>query len=410
MDRKIETVIVGGGQAGLSVSYFLGKAGREHVVLEQASRPAHSWRDERWDSFTLVTPNWSFLVPGAEYDGPEPDGFMGKDEINRRFDRYVEENSLPVEYGVQVTSVDAEEDGYRVKTENGAWHSRNVVIATGTLQAPRIPAFSVDLPVNITQLHSAQYRNPQSLPPGNILVVGSSQSGSQVADELSHAGRKVYLSVCSTGRVPRRYRGRDIVRWLMLVGFFNRTAAQLPNPGARFSGNPQVTGKDGGRSLNLHRFYREGVQLVGRVMGVKDGRLVLAPDLKENLARSDQFELNITRAVDEYIAREGIDAPEETLPFLRDAYEAPEILTLDLKEAGISTIIWATGYRYDYSLVHQPVFDETGFPDTLDGVTHSPGLYFVGMPWLPNQKTGLLLGVGGIARYVAEKICDAGKM
>ena len=210
-ERNIETVIVGGGQAGLSVSYYLGQQGHEHVILEQADRPAHTWRDERWDSFTLVTPNWTFLIPGGEYQGPDPDGFINKAEIVRRFDDYVEKYALPVECNVCVTSVDAEQSGYRVQTNTGVWHARNVVIATGIFQSPKIPAFGKSLPAGISQIHSGQYRNPQGLAPGAVLVVGSAQSGCQITEELYQAGRKVYQCVGSAARVPRRYRGKDIV-------------------------------------------------------------------------------------------------------------------------------------------------------------------------------------------------------
>jgi putative flavoprotein involved in K+ transport len=404
MERNIETVIVGGGQAGLSVSYYLGQAHREHVILEQADRPAHAWQDGRWDSFTLVTPNWTFRIPGGEYQGPNPDGFINKAEIVRRFDEYVGKYALPVEYNVRVSSVDAEQGGYLVQTNAGEWHARNVVIATGIFQSPKIPAFSKSLSPGVSQIHSGQYRNPQGLAPGAVLVVGSAQSGCQITEELYQAGRQVYQCVSSAPRAPRRYRGKDIVYWLDLSGFFSRTVANLPNPRARFAGNPQVSGKNGGHSLNLHQFYRDGVQLLGRIQGFQDGKLLLAPDLKENLNKNDQAELKIIQMVDEYIARNGIIAPEESLPILLDGYKAPEILSLDLKETGITSIIWAMGYQYDYSQVHLPVFDDTGYPIAQNGITSLPGLYFVGLPWLPIQRNGFLLGVGEVARTVAEKI------
>jgi putative flavoprotein involved in K+ transport len=404
MERNIETVIVGGGQAGLSVSYYLSQEHREHVILEQADRPAHTWRDERWDSFTLVTPNWTFRVPGEEYQGPDPDGYLKKDEIVRRFDEYVDKYSLPVEYNVRVTSVDAEPGGYRVQTSTGGWHARNVVMATGIFQTPKVQAFSKAIPAGISQIHSGQYRNPQKLAPGAVLVVGSAQSGCQMTEELYQAGRKVYQCVGSAARVPRRYRGKDIVYWLDITGFFRRTVANLPNPQARFAGNPQASGKNGGHSLNLHQFYRDGVQLLGKIMDFQDGKLILAPDLKENLNKSDQAEVKIIQIVNEYIAKNGIDAPEETLLTLRDGYGAPEILALNLKEAGITSIIWAMGYHYDYSLVHLPVFDESGYPITQAGNTSFPGLFFAGLPWQPMQRNGLLIGVGESAQAIMEKI------
>jgi putative flavoprotein involved in K+ transport len=403
-ERNIETVIVGGGQAGLAVSYYLGQQGHEHVILEQADRPAHTWRDDRWDSFTFVTPNWTIRLPGQEYQGPNPDGYLDKEEIVRIFDRYAEKYSLPLEFNVRVTSVDAQDSGYRVQTSNGEWHARNVVIATGVFQTRRIPEFSKELPAGVFQTDSGQYRNPQKLPPGAVLVVGSGQSGCQICEELYQAGRQVYQCVGSAGRAPRRYRGKDIVYWLDMSGFFSRTVANLPNSRARFAGNPQVSGKNGGHSLNLHQFYRDGVHLLGRITGFQDGSLLLAPDLKENLDKNDQAELRIIHTIDEYITRNGISAPEESLPAYRDGYDAPEILSLNLKETGITTIIWAMGHRYDYSLVHLPVFDEYGYPVTQAGMTDFPGLYFAGLPWQPMMRNGLLLGVGEAARAISEKI------
>jgi putative flavoprotein involved in K+ transport len=404
MERNIETLVVGGGQAGLSASYYLSQKHREHVILEQAERPAHAWSDDRWDSFTLVTPNWTFRVPGGEYQGPDPDGYLKKDEIVRRFDEYVDKYSLPIEYKIRVTSVDAQPGGYRVQSNSGEWHARNVIMATGIFQTPKIQAFSKAIPAGISQIHSGQYRNPQKLSPGAVLVVGSAQSGCQITEELYQAGRKVYQCVGSAARVPRRYRGKDIVYWLDLTGFFRRTVANLPNPRARFAGNPQASGKDGGHSLNLHQFYRDGVQLLGKIMDFQDGNLILAPDLKENLNKCDQAETRIIQTVNDYIATNGIDAPEESLPTLRDGYDAPEILSLNLKEAGITNIIWAMGYRYDYSLVHLPVFDESGYPITQAGNTSFPGLYFAGLPWQSMFRNGLLIGIGESAHAIVEKI------
>ena len=402
--ERIETLIVGGGQAGLSISYYLSQEGREHLVLEAAESPAHAWRDDRWDSFCLVTPNWTFMIPGAEYDGDDLHGFMPKDEIVARFERYVERYNLPVRYGVRVLSVQPAERGYTVESGEGAWHAQNVVIATGLYQKAKIPSFGANLSPRILQLPSGKYRNPQALPPGAVLVAGSGQSGCQIAEELYQAGRVVYLSLGSAGRAPRRYRGKDLVEWLLLTGFIERTVENLPSPRARFNSLPQVTGKNGGHTLNVHQFYRDGVTLLGRLDGGQDELIRLAPGLQDCLAKVDEFEANIVKMIDEYIAKKGLDAPPESLPHLRDAYAAPEILELDLKKAGISTIIWAMGHAFDYSLVRLPVTDEFGFPVTKGGVTRFPGLYFAGMPWLDIQKTGVLHGVGQHARSIAGYI------
>jgi putative flavoprotein involved in K+ transport len=279
-----------------------------------------------------------------------------------------------------------------------------VIIASGLYQKPKIPAYGANLPADIVQVASGQYRNPQALPEGAVLVVGSSQSGCQIAEELYQAGRKVYLCTGTAGRAPRRYRGKDIFEWLALAGYLDRTPEKLPSLRARFAGNPQVSGKDGGHTLNVHQFYRDGVTLLGHIQGAQDGRVYLAPDLKTNLAKMDEIEGNILKLVDEYIARNNLDAPVETIPVLRDGYDGEEITQLDLKSAGIRSVIWAMGYSFDFSLVKLPVTDEFGFPQTDGGVTRHRGLYFAGMPWLNTQRTGILLGISEHARSIAEHI------
>lgn len=405
MAEQIETVIVGGGQAGLATSHYLVQQGREHLVLEQAPHVGNAWRTDRWDSFTLVTPNWTMKLPGAEYKGQNSHGFMTRDEVVAALDAYAEQDHMPIRYGVRALSVEPRaEGGYRVRTDGPEFWARNVVMATGLFQRPRIPAGGAELPTGIVQMTAGQYRNPRALPPGAVLVVGSAQSGSQIAEELYQAGRQVYLCTGSTGRAPRRYRGRDVFDWLEPVGFLDLSPEKLPSPRARFAGNPHISGKNGGHTLNLHQFARDGVVLLGHLEGIQDGKAWLAPDLAANLARADQFEAELLKDIDEYITAQGLDAPEEPLPHLRDGYDAPIIRELDLRAAGIRSVIWATGYRFDYSLVKLPILDDFGFPLQDRGVTHHPGLYFVGLPWLPTAKTGLFLGVGNNAAHVAEHI------
>ena len=336
MDRTMETVVVGGGQAGLATSYHLKRRGLGHVVLEQAAQAGNAWRNGRWDSFTLVTPNWSFLLPGAEYDGGEPDGFMPRDEIVDRFERYVDRFELPVRYGAHVASVEKNGagDAYVVRTPDDAIETRNVVMATGLYQTPKLPPFSAGLPARVTQLHSGGYRDPQSLPPGAILVVGSAQSGCQIAEELYLSGRTVYLCVGGAGRIPRRYRGKDIVEWMRLLGAFDMTVGQLPSPKAKFAANAHLSGRAGGRTLNLHQFARDGVVLLGHLRGVDGDAIRLAQDLKESLAKADAFEAELVGQVDRFVKRKGLDAPAEDLPVLRDGYEAPERTELSLRSAG----------------------------------------------------------------------------
>ncbi|HEX8895488.1 MAG TPA: NAD(P)-binding domain-containing protein, partial [Terriglobales bacterium] len=276
MSTHIETVIVGSGQAGLAVSYYLSQQDRPHIVLEQASQAANAWRNHRWDSFTLNTPNWQSWLPGAEIPGDDPDGFLTRDEIVAYFEEYVAKFHLPVRYGVHVDSVTPNKSGrgYVVETSIGRFEAENVVVATGLYQQPKTPALSRDFPPEVKQIHSDEYRNPESLPAGSVLVVGSGQSGAQIAEELYESGRKVYLSVSRAGRVPRRYRGKDANWWHDRMGDYERTVDQLPSPQAKFASKPQISGKDGGHTLNLHQFARHGVTLLGRIQGVLDGTLV----------------------------------------------------------------------------------------------------------------------------------------
>lgn len=404
--ENIETVIIGAGQGGLAVSYFLQAQGREHLVLEKTERPGHVWMDDRWDSFAINTPNWTVRMPGAEYNGPDPDGFMPRQEISAYFGQYVEQFNLPLQYGTNVTSVEQLAGGksFEVSTERGAFQARNVVVATGLFQRPKIPAYAAQLPAGIAQLHSGQYRHPGALPPGAVLVAGSGQSGCQIAEELYQAGRLVYLCVGGAGRAPRRYRGKDIFKWQQLAGMFDRTVDKLPSPKAKFAGNPQVSGKNGGHNLNLHQFARDGVRLLGRMAGAQDGRVSLAPGLHDSLARVDKFEADLVKMLDEFILKSGIEAPEESLPQLQDGYAVEEVAELELKAAGIGSVIWASGYDFDFNLVKLPVTDGDGYPLQLRGVTQYPGLYFIGLPWLYKYKSGLLAGVAEDAQYVAERI------
>jgi putative flavoprotein involved in K+ transport len=403
MTEQIDTVIVGAGQGGLSTSYYLMQQGRDHIILEQAEQVAEAWRN-RWDSFTLITPNWTLRLPGAEYQGDNPDGFMAREKVVAYFEKYVEQFNMPIRYGVQVTSIEPKEVGYLVRTDKGDYESANVVVATGMYQQPRIPPTSTNMSSGIHQLHSSEYRNPGELPAGAVLVVGSAQSGCQIAEELYQSSRKVYLSVSSAGRLPRRYRGKDITRWFDEIGFVDRTVDQLPPTFSKFAGSAHGTGKDGGHTINLHQFARDGVVLLGHIQSVQEDRIVLVPDLKENLAKADKFESEIVKLINEYTMKIGLGVPIETLPELRDGYEAEEIINLDLKSEGITSVIWATGYKFDFSMVKFPIFDEDGYPVQKRGVTEYPGLYFIGLPFLHTIKSGLLSGVGEDAAYVASTI------
>jgi putative flavoprotein involved in K+ transport len=408
MVEKIESVIIGGGQAGLSLSYYFTHAGSEHIVLEKSPQVAEAWRNRRWDSFALITPNWAFRLPGAEYTDSEPEGFMPKPEIVRRFEQYEQKNHFPVRYSTEVTRVEPIEDHnrYRVVTDNKIYESKNVILATGMYQKVKIPLYAAQIPQDILQIPSDAYRNPQTLPSGAVLVVGSAQSGCQLAEELHEAGRKVYLSTGTAGRMPRRYRGKDGVEWLNKIGFFDRTVANLTSPRDRFFAPPHSTGKGGGHDINLHKFSHDGIILLGHTRGYEDGKLVFASDLRENLAKSDGFAANLVKMVDEYILKSAMNIPLEEVLTLADGYQAPEIHFLDLLAEGISVIIWACGYLLDYSLVQLPLLDSYGYPSADRGVTQYPGLYLLGIPWMNMFKSGLLMGIGESAQYLAEVLCE----
>ena len=406
MTTHVNTVIVGGGQAGLAVSYHLTRQGREHVVLEQAQGPGNAWRNHRWDSFTLNTPNWQSALPGAEYQGDAPDAFMSRDEIVAYFENYAWRFRLPVRYRTRVSKVERDPRGaFLVAIENGErLRARNVVIATGLYQRPKVPIFSADFPAAIRQVHSDAYRNPQELLPGAVLVVGSAQSGAQITEELYEAGKKVYLAVGRAGRVPRRYRGRDANWWSDRIGLYDRTVDVLPHPKAKFAAKALISGAKGGHTLNLHQFARDGIVLLGHLRRVDKGKITFAPDLHDNLAKADQHEADFTRAVDSYVAKTGMAVPEEKLPRLRDGFDQPILSEIDLGVAGITNVIWATSYGFDFSFVRLPILDGDGYPIQKRGVTDYPGLFFVGLPWLHNAKSGLIYGVGEDAAYIAEEI------
>jgi putative flavoprotein involved in K+ transport len=408
MSTKIDTIIIGGGHSGMAMSYKLLQAGREHLVLERFSQVGETWRRQRWDSFSLVIPNWTILLPGAEYDGPYPDAFMPRAEFIQHLETYASKYQMPIQFNTCVTSVEKHPSGigYWVRTDQGDFEAQNVIIATGFFQDPKIPELASSFPQDILQLHTSQYRNSQSLPEGAVLVVGSGQSGSQIAEELYLNGRTVYLCVGKSGRVPRRYRGKDAFEWLRLTGFMDRTSESLPNSRARFDAAPQLSGARGGHTLNLHQFARDGVHLLGHLQGIQDGKLSIAPDLMESLQRTDAFEAEVLKRIDAYITRSGIDAPVESLPVLRDGYDTPIQMELDLRAANIRTVIWATGYRIDFRWVKPAPMDSDGFPVQRQGTSPCPGLYFFGLPWQDNFGSGFLYNLGKAADHILNDMME----
>jgi putative flavoprotein involved in K+ transport len=408
MAERIDVVIIGGGQAGLALSYYLTQQGRTRVVLERG-RVAETWRSQRWDSFTLVTPNWMTQLPGSPYQGADPDGFLPHDEIVITLERYAQSFCAPLHCGVQATAVRLQPagKGYLVETSEGSFGAVNVVLATGGFPLPKLPQASTAIPVNIMQLHSSQYRRPSLLPAGAVLVVGSGQSGSQIAEELHQSGRQVYLCVSRCGRSPRRYRGKDVMWWVNQMGGYDRTIDSLPSPEARFACHPDLSGKEGGHEIDLRQLANEGVVLLGRLKSIQGSRVVMAPDLEANLNRADAQAEQLMRAIDTYVLRTGMEVPvESTSEDSTSKWVSPAepILEIDLYAAGISTVIWATGFQLDFRWVHVPVFDDVGAPLHQRGVTSSPGLYFLGLPWLYKEKSALLFGIGEDAAFLAAAI------
>lgn len=407
LPSAIDTVVVGAGQAGLTMSWFLTREGRDHVLLERRKRLGGGWQD-RWDAFRLVSPNWTASFPGAAYDAGDPDGFMPRDEIAARVGDYAKAIDAPVVLDAAVTGLTQRAGGFRLETKHGRIDAEHVIVATGPFQVPRIPRVGAELPERILQLHSHAYRNEQDLPPGAVLIVGSGQSGVQIAEELVDAGRRVLLSVGTAGRVPRRYRGRDIFRWLGAVledgpkhGVALPTVDTLPDPRAKFAGNPHLSGHNGGHDTNLRAFAAAGMTLMGRIARVSGERLDLADDLAANLTWADAFfGERFQPLIERYIELAGIQAPpDDRTPLV---YEPPSPASIDLAKEEVSTVLWATGYELDFSWIDLPIFGERGFPHQRRGVTDVEGLYFLGLHWMHNQASGTLFGV----RYDAQSLAD----
>ena len=401
-------IIVGGGQAGLSTSYYLSDHGIDHVVLERGL-PGGSW-SRRWDSFTLVTPNWTIRLPGAEYRGPDPDGFLGRDDFTAYLAEWAERFGCPIRAGVAATGLGQGGNGrLRVDTSDGALEASVVVAATGTMQTPRRPALARFVSPRIRQLDAETYRNPGNLAPGAVLVVGSGQTGGQIADDLRLWGRRVLLSAGGAGRVPRRYRGRDCVAWLDELGFFDRTPDMLESPAQRFRAEVQVSGARGGRTIGLHRLRRDGVELFGKLTAADGEEMRFADDLRHNMENADSFARTFQEGVDALVERRGIEAPppsdEELVgePMEGD-WSVSHRLSINLRDENVATIVWATGFSYDFSWIDFPVLDRMGYPVTNRGATSVPGLYLMGLNWMVKRKSGLLYGVGGDARHVADHI------
>jgi putative flavoprotein involved in K+ transport len=407
-------VIVGAGQAGLGVSYYLQREHRRHVVLERG-RVGESWLSQRWDSFKLNTLNVMNALPGLP-NNAEPDGFCRAGEQAAYYQRYVEQFHLPVRTGVTVASIGCGDGDERFcirtngagSTDDPLW-SRSVVIASGSQHAPKIPAVSTRLPADITRLHTSSYRNPAALPLGAVVIVGSGQSGCQIAEDLLSAGRTVYLCTSRVGRVPRRYRGRDLLEWWIDMQMLDTTYASLQDKSVSRMPQPQVSGLGRyGHTLSLQQLSRQGAVILGHLLDVEPGILLLGDDAADNVHFADAFSKQQKDGIDAYLQNSGITPP----PLEDDPADVPDPLAecvsplrrLDLSQAQVSTVIWATGFTADFHWINLPAFDAEGKPVHQRGISPVRGLYFIGFPWLNSRKSGIIYGMAEDAQYVAGAI------
>ncbi|SHG65909.1 MSMEG_0569 family flavin-dependent oxidoreductase [Geodermatophilus nigrescens] len=400
---SVPVAVVGGGQAGLSMSWHLRRRGIEHVVLERDT-VAHEWSDARWDTFCLVTPNWQCRLPGWPYRGDDPDGFMVRDEIVAYVRGYAASFDPPVLERTAVERLDAAPGGgFTLTTTAGPLTAEHVVLATGGYHRPVVPGWASQLPGHVVQVHSAEYRSPDRLPDGEVLVVGTGQSGAQIAEDLHLAGRRVHLAVGRAPRVARSYRGRDVVAWLSDMGHYDMPVTEhRDGEAARLGTNHYVTGRDGGRDIDLRAFARDGMRLYGVLRELSGATLTFADDLAANLDSADRVNQDVLDAVDRFIAAEGIDAPEEAryTPVWAPGPDAPT--TLDASR--IAAVVWCIGFTSDWSWVRLPAFDGRGYPTHVRGVTSVPGLSVLGLPWLHTWGSGRFSGVGRDAEHLADHV------
>ena len=400
--ETVETLVIGAGQAGLATSYFLTQHGREHVVLERG-RVANTWRTERWDGFCLNTPDWFLQLPGGEYDGDDPDAFAPLAEVIEYLEGYARSFAAPVRENVEVLALRPADVGYLVETSEGTLSATNVIVASGAFQQPRPRVSGVgSAPVEL-QLTTSEYRSPAQLPEGAVLVVGGGQSGCQISDELLGAGRSVYLAVGSCGWFPRRHRGYDWVHWVVEAGILDDTVDSLPSPAARLVCNPPISGNDGGHDCHPRWLAARGAVIVGRLEGVRKSTAHFSPGIEKTLTAGDQVAYSVIARIDEYIAEHGLEA---AAPEAHESVTSPivDVPRIDLRDAGITTILWATGYRPDYSWIELDVTDEFGWPVQERGVSEHPGVYFVGVNWLHKRKSALFGGVGEDAEHVVSHL------
>lgn len=404
-ENHYSVLIIGGGQAGLSMSYNLKQQGINHLILEK-NRIGHAWRNERWDTFCLVTPNWQCTLPGFPYAGNDPYGFMKKEDIVDYIDQYVASFEPPAAEGIVVTRLLRNAANvFEIETNKGNLTADQVVVAIGGYHIPIIPGVAEKLPNHIVQLHSSDYVNPASLPPGDILVVGTGQSGCQIAEDIHLTGRRVHLCVGDAPRVARAYRGKDVVEWLDHMKYYDLPVERHPlGTGVREKTNHYVTGRDGGRDIDLRKFALEGMQLYGRFETFAEGIATFGNELKNNLDSADAVSENIKNNIDKFIADNTIDAPTEAryLPLWEPQAGSPQ--SLDMESNNIAAVIWCIGFRTDFSWIEETIFDARGYPGHVRGVTDVAGLYFLGLPWQYTWGSGRFSGVARDAGYLLEHI------
>jgi len=401
--HETEVVIVGAGQAGLAMSEHLLERGVPHVVLER-HRIAERWRSERWDSLVANGPAWHDRFPSMEFVDVEPEAFASKEQVADYFVSYAEKMGAPIQCGVEVISVRRHVGaaGFRVETSHGIINARYVVAATGPFQQPVIPAV-VPAGAGPLQIHSSSYRNPQQLPQGAVLVVGAGSSGVQIAAEIQRSGRHTYLSVGPHDRPPRSYRGRDFVWWLGVLGKWDMSAPPLGAEHVTIA----VSGANGGHTVDFRALAADGITLVGRTTSFDNGTMHFAQDLRNNVANGDANYLSLLNEADAYIERNGLDLPEEpearTLMPDPDSLKNP-LIDLNLADADVNSIVWATGFKVDYSWLQVDAFDENGRPKHQRGVSAEPGVYFLGLPWQSRRGSSFIWGVWHDAGYLADNI------
>lgn len=408
MTERHDIAVIGASHAGLSVSYRLGQRGLDHVVLERHDHVGHAWSHERWDSFTLVTPNWFLRLPDFAYDGDEPDAYLPRDEIVQYLDDFRVMVDPPVRFRTAVSGLSRIGDDWLVETPGTALRVHDVVVATGYFHRPNVPALASDLPPGIVQFDPYTYRNPDSLPHGATLIVGSSMSGVQICEDFIAAGRDVIMAVGAGNRVPRVYRGRDAFAWMVDMGWLSKPVNSVTHA-ERYAASMMLSGARDRHGINLHSLAARGVTLTGRLKGIDNGVAHFDRDLNQRVVVSEAFCDEFKRTVDAFVDDHGLDVPgastentDEGFPLTGPLYDEPE--QIDLEAAGVTSVIWATGFTCDFDWIREPVLDGRGFPLQERGVSPLPGLYFCGQHWLHTFASGGFFGVGEDPAHIADHI------